>query len=150
MLSTNSLQKKSFGILRISCVVVAIAISFFVVKSFKTRAQTADSETVTTTVTVGNSAPSFTVAPYEDPASTDTSPTAIGTTQDPIYVTFRATATDSNAESYYLLVCSTSSASATKSGEPTCTATEYCTSTLTASGSPASCQLKRMQQIPGK
>ncbi|HQA99316.1 MAG TPA: hypothetical protein PLG10_03745, partial [Candidatus Dojkabacteria bacterium] len=67
MLNTHSLQKKSFGILRISFVIVAVAISFFLIKSFETRAQ--DTETVTTTVTVGNSAPSFTVAPYEDPAS---------------------------------------------------------------------------------
>ncbi len=151
MLSINSLQKKSFGILRISFVIVAVAISFFVVKSFKTRAQNnPDVETVTTTVTVGNSAPTFTVAPYEDPASTDTSPTGIGTTQDPIYVTFRATATDSNAESYYLLVCSTGSATATNGGKPTCAATEYCTSTLTASGTATSCQHKTDATDPWK
>jgi len=48
MLNTHSLQKKSFGILRISFVIVAVAISFFLIKSFETRAQ--DTETVTTTV----------------------------------------------------------------------------------------------------
>lgn len=135
MLNTNSLQRKSFGILRISFVIIAVAISFFLIKSFKIRAQTnPDVETVTTTVTVGNSAPTFTVAPVEDPASSTTTPTAIGGN-----VTFRATGTDSNAESYYLLICSTGSATATNGGAPTCAATTYCTSAVTTSGTQASC-----------
>ena len=143
MLNTHSLQKKSFGILRISFVIVAVAISFFLIKSFETRAQ--DTETVTTTVTVGNSAPSFTVQPYEDPASTTTAPTAIGAN-----VVFRATATDSNAESYYLLVCSTGSATATNGGAPTCAAgaTTYCTSSLTASGTATSCSYATQSTNP--
>lgn len=143
MLNTHSLQKKSFGILRISFVIVAVAISFFLIKSFETRAQ--DTETVTTTVTVGNSAPSFTVQPYEDPASTTAAPTAIGAS-----VVFRATATDSNAESYYLLVCSTGSATATNGGAPTCAAgaTTYCTSSLTASGTATSCSYATQSTDP--
>ena len=143
MLNTHSLQKKSFGILRISFVIVAVAISFFLIKSFETRAQ--DTETVTTTVTVGNSAPSFTVQPYEDPASTTAAPTAIGAS-----VVFRATATDSNAESYYLLVCSTGSATATNGGAPTCAAgaTTYCTSSLTASGTATSCSYATQSTNP--
>ncbi len=146
MLNTNSLQKKSFWGLRISLVIVAIAISFFLVKSFKARAQNnPDVETVTTTVTVGNSAPSFTTHPYEDPASTTTAPTSAGSN-----VTFRATATDSNAESYYLLVCSTGSATATNGGAPTCAAgaTTYCTSALTASGSATSCSYTTKTTTP--
>ena len=135
MLKTNSLQRKSFGILRIFFVIIAVAISFFFIKSFKTKAQTnPDTETVQTTVTVGNSYPNFTVDPFEDPASSTTAPTAVGSN-----VVFKATATDSNSEPYYLLVCSTGAATATNGGAPTCSATTYCTSALTTSGTQASC-----------
>lgn len=108
---------------------LAIAIGFFSVKLFNAYA-----DTVTTSVTVGNSAPSFTTGPAESPASTTASPTNVGSN-----VTFRATATDSNGENYYLLLCSSNSASATNGGAPTCGATTWCTSTATNSGSQATC-----------
>lgn len=110
-------------------------VTLFATKAFKVEAQ--DTETVTTSVTVGNTAPSFTAGPAEATASTSTAPTAIGSS-----VTFNATAADANGENYYLIVCSTNSVTAGTSGNaPTCAvgATTYCTSSSTASASAASC-----------
>lgn len=54
---------------------------------------------VSTSVTVGNAPPSFTVDPHEDPTSSSTSPTDAGQN-----VTFKATADDPNGEDWYLAV----------------------------------------------
>lgn len=91
-------------------------------------------DSVTTTVTVGNSGPSFTVAPAESPASDATTPTNAGSN-----VTFQATAADSNNESYYLILCKTNSVTATNGGAPTCGGGAWCTSTLTSSGAQSTC-----------
>ncbi|MCC7290085.1 hypothetical protein IT417_02445 [bacterium] len=91
-------------------------------------------DSVTTSVTVGNTSPSFTVGPAENPESSNTTPTNVGAN-----TTFQATATDSNSENYYLILCSTNSVSATNGGAPTCGATQFCVSSSTASGSQASC-----------
>ena len=105
-------------------------------KVFKAEAQVnPDVETVATSVTVGNTAPSFTSGPAESTASTATAPTGIDAN-----ITFNATATDANGENYYLIVCSTNSVTPGASGgAPTCGATTYCTSTSTASGTATSC-----------
>ena len=89
---------------------------------------------VTTAVLVGNASPEFTVAPFEDPTSSTTTPTNVGSN-----VTFKATATDTNEDNYYLIVCSTDSVTPTNGGAPTCNATTWCTSSSTTSGSQASC-----------
>lgn len=91
-------------------------------------------DTVTTSVTVGNSAPSFTAGPAESTESSSTNPTNVGTA-----VTWQATATDSNSENYYLIVCSTNSVSPTNGGAPTCGGTQWCISSSTISGSQATC-----------
>jgi len=91
---------------------------------------------ITTQITVGNSAPSFTSGPAENTASTSTAPTSIGAT-----VQFNATATDANGESYYLIVCSTNSVTAGSGGSyPSCGGTLYCrNTTAVSSGSSTSC-----------
>lgn len=111
-----------------------LAITSFYI--FKTKAQTADTETITTHVTVGNTAPAFTVNPAENPASTATVPTAIGSA-----VNFRATATDANGESYFLTICSTNSITPVNGAAGNCAsgAKTYCKSSSTSSGSQASC-----------
>ena len=112
-------------------------IAFFTMKVFKAKAQNnPDFEEIATSVTVGNSAPTFTGGVYEDPASTATNPTAIGAT-----ITFRATATDANGENYYLIVCSSNSVTPGTGGSaPTCGDTKYCgTTSPTTSGSASSC-----------
>ena len=91
-------------------------------------------DSVTTSVTVGNTAPAITAGPAESSESSSTSPTNVGSD-----VTFTATATDSNSENYYLLLCSTDAATPTNGGAPNCTATQWCVSGSTASGAEASC-----------
>lgn len=94
----------------------------------------ADDATPTTSVTVGNSAPTFTTAPHEDPTSDDTTPTNVGSD-----VTFKATATDANGHSYYLAICKTDSVTAGTGGvAPTCGGGSWAISaTAVASGSEA-------------
>lgn len=89
---------------------------------------------VTTAVTVGNNAPVITDGPIEDPTSSATTPTDVGSN-----TTWEVTATDSNSDDYYLLVCSSDSATPVNGGAPTCNDTTWCTSTATTSGSQASC-----------
>lgn len=91
-------------------------------------------ETVTTQVTVGNSAPAFTAGPAESVASYSSAPTNEGSS-----ITFQATATDSNSEDYYLAICKTNSITDVESGAPTCGGGNWCISTATTSGNQASC-----------
>ncbi len=91
-------------------------------------------ESVTTSVTVGNSAPSFTAGPAESTASTTTSPTNAG-----VAVTFEATASDSNNENYYLAICKTNAITPSNGSAPTCGGGNWCISSSTASGSEATC-----------
>ncbi len=118
-------------------------IAFFTMKVFKAKAQNnPDFEEIATSVTVGNSAPTFTSGPAEavqstplNHASTATQPTNIG-----VPIKFNATATDANGENYYLIVCSSNSVTpGTGGGAPTCGDTTYCTSSSTTSGTATSC-----------
>jgi len=123
--------------------IVAISIfPFWFSRRFDTDAQV--SKQLPTSVTVGNSAPVFTVAPYEDPVSHTTSQTAVGAK-----ITFRATATDANNENYYLILCSTNSVTAgTSGGPPSCGGTKYCGSGSTVSGVASSCEYTTEQEDP--
>lgn len=91
-------------------------------------------ESVTTTITVGNSAPEFTIGPIENPTSSTTTPTNVGSD-----ILFQATAQDLNGDGYYMIICSSDSVTATDGGAPTCGDTTWCVSTLTGSASQASC-----------
>ncbi len=91
-------------------------------------------DTVTTSVTVGNSAPSISAGPTESTESSSSNPTNVGSS-----VTWTVTASDSNSENYYLAVCSTDAITPTNGGAPTCDATTYCVSNATASGAQATC-----------
>ncbi len=92
-------------------------------------------ETVSTSVTAGNSAPAFTAGPAESTASDGTTPTNEGSN-----VTFQATATDANAEDYYLAICKTNAITQGSSGAaPTCGGGSWCITTATDSGVQASC-----------
>jgi len=97
-------------------------------------------DNVTTSVTVGNSAPSFTAGPTESTESSSTNPTNVGTN-----VTWQATGTDSNSEDYYLVVCSTDAVTATEGDAPTCDVGTWCTSTATTSGNQATCSRTALQ-----
>lgn len=98
-------------------------------------------ETVATSVTVGNSAPTFSVTPFEVVASTTASPTNIGTT-----VTFQATGLDGNGENYYLAICKENSITPNNNGAPTCGgAGAWCYSTSTTSGESTTCGYGTLQ-----
>jgi len=119
--------------LKILIVLIALLIILFVSFSASILWKVL-ADSVSTSVTVGNSAPSFTVGPAESSESSSTSPTNVGSS-----VTFTATATDSNTEDYYLIVCSSNSVSPVNGSAPTCGATQWCVSTSTDSGVQASC-----------
>jgi len=96
-----------------------------------------------TSVTVGNAAPSFDVAPYEDPSShngsglgdTAGNPTNVGSN-----VTFKATGDDPNGDNYYLAICKTDAITAgTSGGAPTCDGGSWCISSSTPDETEASC-----------
>ena len=127
------MKKKTF-FLHVTIIIIIGLVGLVSLKRFNLEAQLTDTHEMNTSVTVGNSAPSFTVAPAESPASYATVPTAIGNN-----ITFSATATDNNYENYYLILCSTNVVSATNGGAPTCGGTQYCVSASTASGTSTSC-----------
>lgn len=133
-------KSRKLLIIGLFSIIAVFSIAFFVIKTFKVEAQ--DVETIPTSVIVGNSAPTFDSGPAEATASTATAPTAIGAT-----ITFNATATDTNGENYYFIVCSTNAVvKGTAGGAPTCAAgaKTYCEGTISAkaSGSPATCTYK--------
>lgn len=89
----------------------------------------------TTTVTVLNTPPQWTIDAQESTPSSTTTPTNSGSA-----VTWRATATDSNAESYYLLICNNGNVpTANAAAVPTCGAgaVRWAVSSFTASAAQA-------------
>lgn len=107
----------------LAVIVVAGTISYSVV-----------ADSINTQVTVSNSAPTFSVAPAESPASDTTTPTNVGNV-----VTFQATATDANNDSYRLAICKTNAVTPNGVGSPTCDGGSWCVSSTAASGAQASC-----------
>lgn len=97
-------------------------------------------EQVVTSVIVGNSAPAFTVQPFEVVASTTAAPTNVGTT-----VNFQATGTDGNGENYYLAICKTDAVTKNDNAPPTCNDGNWCISTSTTSESSATCGYGTLQ-----
>ncbi len=116
--------------------IILLSLFTFVSNKVNKRASAAPYTEISTRVTIGNSAPAFTAGPTESPATSATSPASIGAT-----ITFSGTATDSNGESYYLLICRTNSATPSTDGSaPTCATSQgICTSTVTTSGTGTSC-----------
>ena len=125
-LTAYSFYSRIFKILLSISIVVSL---FLIIKAFNTYAFS-----VTTAVLVGNEAPGFTVQPFEDPVSSTTTPTNVGSN-----TIFKATAIDTNEDNYYLIICSTNSVTPVNGSAPTCGATTWCTSTATLSGTQASC-----------
>jgi hypothetical protein len=106
----------------------------------------AKADTASSTVTVRNASPAFTVSTVEVPVSSSTSPVNIGGT-----ISFQATADDQENNSYYLVVCSTNSVSpGAGGGQPTCAATRFCVSSLTADTNQATCVYSGVTDPPGE
>lgn len=102
--------------------------------------------TVQTSVTVLNTPPQWTVNAHEIPVSATTTPTNAGTT-----LTFRATATDSSTNDYFLLICSTSGApTANPLAPPTCPGGSimWARSATTTSGNQATAATTTIETFP--
>ncbi len=110
-------------------VIVLLGLVTIAVLDFGKPNVRAASEQATTSVTVGNDAPTWTSV-YEDPASATTTPTNVGSN-----VTFKATVVDSNADSLWILICTSSAQIATTSNGtcPVCPAGSGTWATTTAS-----------------
>lgn len=111
----------------IGFVVVMFSFSFLVASKLLIKA-----DPVTTSVNVGNGAPSFDMAPYDN--SSGSSPTNVGNN-----VTFEGIATDPNGEDFYLAICKTDAITPTNGGAPTCDGGAWCVSSSASSGGAASC-----------
>jgi hypothetical protein len=89
--------------------------------------------TATTTVTILNTPPLWTVNAFEAPASATSTPTNAGNT-----VTWQAVGTDPNSDNYYLLLCKNSSTPIAANGAaPSCNgggSNQWAVSTSTVSG----------------
>lgn len=86
-------------------VIAALFLGVFIDTGLDLRSSSAQAtSTATTTVTVLNTAPQWTVYAYELYESSTSTPTNSGTS-----TVWAATATDSNGESWYLLICKSSS-----------------------------------------
>lgn len=120
------MNKKIFS----TFLVLALAVGVFGLIS-TTSVWGAD-DTATTATQVSNIVPSFTVGP-SDNGSDGTTPTNVGSD-----VTFTVTATDPNADDYYLAICKSNSVTAVDSAPPTCPGGNWVITTVgnqTTSGS---------------
>lgn len=124
----NIIKRRS-EILLILLAVVLIAAGFQIAIALAGNANT------NTSVTIGNATPAFSSGP-SDGGSDGTTPTNVGAN-----VTFTATASDSNSDTYYLAICKTDAITAVNSGAPTCASSQtWCvSSSAVAAGSENSC-----------
>lgn len=123
----------------------AIALGFFVF--FEVNVPRASADDVTTSVTVLNTPPTWTVVAQESTESSATTPTNAGAT-----LTFTGTGTDSSNDNYYLLICKTSgSPTANASAAPTCNGgvgNQWAVSGATASGVAATAATTTIETFP--
>jgi hypothetical protein len=112
----------------------AVFLLAFIVDIGQQEIQKVSAQTATTSLTVLNTPPTFTVFPYEVTPSSTSTPSNSGTE-----VTWSAIGTDANGADYYLLVCSTNaSPTAQASDAPFCpSGTQWGVSTATISGTTA-------------
>jgi hypothetical protein len=100
----------------------------------------------TTSVVVLNTPPQWTIDAQETPGSSTTTPTNSGSA-----MTWTARATDSNAENYYLLICSNGNApTANPAAVPTCgaSAVRWAVSAFTASGATSTAATTTTEAAP--
>lgn len=114
--------------------VVVFAVAFLLNLGAKELTQVDAQGIATTSVTVLNTPPQWSVDAQEETESSTTTPTNSGDE-----VAWVAVATDSNSEDYYLLICSDATApSTTPSGAPNCNSPiQWAVSTATVSGAQA-------------
>jgi len=130
----STVNRALFAVLIIGFVFLGLFLSSRINNRFELNPVAADN--ATTSVVVAGSAPAFTDGPRENPTSSTSTPTDVG-----LSVTFNATATDSNGDQYYLIVCSSATATPNNNAAPTCAvgSTTWCVSSVTASGAKSTC-----------
>ncbi len=114
--------------------ILVFSVAFIFNLGLKEIPQVDAQDTATTSVTVLNTAPAWTASTTELVESSATTPTNAGD-----IARWVAIGTDSNAENYYLLICSTSaSPTPNSSAAPTCSSgVQWAVSTATISGTQA-------------
>ncbi len=116
--------------------IVACFVLVSVVTLYEVNVPVASADDVSTSVTVLNTAPSWTIDAEESTESSTSTPTNAGSV-----LSFVGTGTDSSGDSYYLLICKTGSApTPVNSAPPTCNgggANQWAVSSLTASAAQA-------------
>jgi len=96
--------------------VVFLVTYFFATDSLQHARFVMAQSTATTTVTILNTPPIWTTNPFENPISSTSSPTNVGSA-----VTWQAVGTDPNSDNYYLLLCKNSSTPTAANGSaPSC------------------------------
>lgn len=114
---------------------------------FDTNVPRASADDVTTSVTVLNTAPTWTIDAEESPESSATTPTNSGSA-----VTWVATATDSSSDNYYLLICKTNAAPTANMGAaPSCgggIGNRWAVSASTVSGEQATAATTTIETFP--
>ncbi len=125
----------------------ALFLAVFTYASLEWRVPVVNADDVTTSVHILNTPPLWTVDAEEKYESSVTSPSNVGTT-----TSWVATATDSNNDSYYLLICKTSGApTATTGGAPHCNGgdgNQWAISGATASGAQATAATTTWEVFP--
>lgn len=127
---------------------VAVGLFIFIAfVSYNVKVPTVSADNVTTSVYVLNTPPLWTVDAEEQTASATTTPTNAGSA-----VTWIATATDSNNDDYYLLICKTSATPTANSGAaPNCgggISNQWAVSALTASAAQATVSTTTKETFP--
>lgn len=128
--------------------VIVIVLGMFLDSRHPGKFQTVfANQNATTSVTVLNTPPNWTVDAQESTESSSSTPTNSGSV-----VTFIATGTDDNAENYYLLICKTNGAPTPNSGAaPSCNggnANRWAVSVSTVSGVQASAATTTTEAFP--
>ncbi len=125
----------------------ALFLGLFMFLALDVHVPRVNADDVTTSVHILNTPPTWTVDAQEEVESSITSPTNVGTTS-----AWVATATDSNSDHYYLIICKTGSApTATTGGAPTCNggiSNTWALSPRTASASQAIAATTTLESFP--
>lgn len=139
-------HKKRGKITIFTAVAVCLVLgSFYLI--FDTRVPSASADDVTTSVTVLNTPPVWTVNAQESTESSTTTPTNAGAV-----ITWTAVGTDSSNDLYYLIICKTSGAATANAGAaPSCNggvSNQWAVSTSTTSGLQASAATTTIATFP--
>ena len=131
----------------VTVLVGSIASTFAFVAFFQVSVPTASADDVTTSVTVLNTPPTWTVDAEESVESSATTPTNAGST-----ITWVGTGTDSSNDNYYLLICKTNGTpTPNSSAAPDCNGgvdNQWAVSASTISGNQASAATSTVETFP--